>query len=307
MRTICLAILNYKGLEHLKFMLPSVLDVPEVRHGQCRVVVLDNQSPAEDEQWVKTNYPTIEFVKAPKNDYLFSYNWFCSQIEEDIVIFLNNDMRVESGFLGPLLQHFEGNDVFAVSSLLMNWDGKGYQTGPMKAYLHHGWFYSMPDIGYPNATTTLFCGGGCSAIQRDKFLALGGFDRLFFPAYGEDLDLCWRAWARGWRCLYEPASRIYHRESGTMKDSARFHILRSGFLFQWKNLNMRTWRIKRALYCQWKQVTGQTDSTWENAYQAAKKEWAERKTLVETMAKLPPIIGGNMNYFGKEISKKNHE
>ena len=30
-------------------------------------------------------------------------------------------------------------------------------------------------------------------------MELGGFNRLFYPAYCEDLDLCFRAWRRGFR------------------------------------------------------------------------------------------------------------
>jgi GT2 family glycosyltransferase len=33
------------------------------------------------------------------------------------------------------------------------------------------------------------------------------FDPLFRPGYYEDLDLSYRAWARGWTVIYEPASR----------------------------------------------------------------------------------------------------
>ena len=90
------------------------------------------------------------------------------------------------------------------------------------------------------------------AVDRLKFLQLGGFNRLFHPAYCEDLDLCFRAWRRGWRCVYEPQSVVFHREKGSWKaieqKGKRNLGLRSGLLFQWANLPMREGRWNRAVF-----------------------------------------------------------
>ena len=56
------------------------------------------------------------------------------------------------------------------------------------------------------------------AVDRNKFVELGGFNRLFAPAYCEDVDLCFRAWRRGWRCIYEPDSDVWHRHQATWSD-----------------------------------------------------------------------------------------
>src|SRR6266850_1764818 len=80
----------------------------------------------------------------------------------------------------------------------------------------------------------------CMAVDRRKFIELGGFNRLFYPAYGEDLDLGFRAWRRGWRCIFEPASVVYHRESAsfdTSEGSPSKDLMRHAqFLFQWASL-----------------------------------------------------------------------
>ena len=88
------------------------------------------------------------------------------------------------------------------------------------------------------------------AVDRKKFLELGGFNRLFEPAYGEDLDLCFRAWRRGWRCIFEPASIVYHRESISFRQTgadrpARL-MLRASFLFQWASLPPAAGWIERS-------------------------------------------------------------
>ena len=58
---------------------------------------------------------------------------------------------------------------------------------------------------------TLFASGGAMLVDRAAFLAAGGFDEDYF-AYFEDVDLGWRLWVLGERCVHAPAARAYHRE-----------------------------------------------------------------------------------------------
>ncbi len=58
------------------------------------------------------------------------------------------------------------------------------------------------------------------AFRRDRWAELGGFDDLYHPFYWEDVDLGYRAWARDWRVLYEPAAVVYHAQGETI---ARLH------------------------------------------------------------------------------------
>jgi GT2 family glycosyltransferase len=53
-------------------------------------------------------------------------------------------------------------------------------------------------------------------VRRDRFLALGGFDPLFAPFFYEDVDLGFRAWRRGWRCVVVPSSQVVHEGGGTI-------------------------------------------------------------------------------------------
>ena len=55
------------------------------------------------------------------------------------------------------------------------------------------------------------------ALTRARFLALGGFLDIYKPFYSEDLDLCTRAWMRGWKTLFVPESRVTHAGAGTIK------------------------------------------------------------------------------------------
>ncbi|MGZ4336594.1 MAG: glycosyltransferase family 2 protein, partial [Gaiellaceae bacterium] len=51
--------------------------------------------------------------------------------------------------------------------------------------------------------------GGFLMLRRAMLTELGGFDEGFF-LYGEDIDLCYRAWRAGWSCWYVPAAVVEH-------------------------------------------------------------------------------------------------
>ena len=54
----------------------------------------------------------------------------------------------------------------------------------------------------------------CLAVSREKFDAIGGFDEAFVIELN-DVDLCLRLAARGWRCVTEPAATLLHREGAS--------------------------------------------------------------------------------------------
>ena len=51
-------------------------------------------------------------------------------------------------------------------------------------------------------------------IKSDVFRKEGGFDDYFF-AHMEEIDLCWRIKASGYRILAAPGSTVYHLGGGT--------------------------------------------------------------------------------------------
>lgn len=52
---------------------------------------------------------------------------------------------------------------------------------------------------------------GCSMLLRaDALRQVGLFEEDFF-IYVEDADLCWRLQEAGWRLLYDPGARLYHK------------------------------------------------------------------------------------------------
>lgn len=215
-------VLNWNGRAHLEHLLPS-LRAAVVHHSvDVPVVVVDNCSTEPDVEYVQSTFPEMEVVVAEANDFLFSLNPVVAARTEDVVVILNNDMRVEPDFLAPLLAPFVHDDVFAVTANVLDWEGTRRTTGrrgmAFSRFFFRKWW---ADLNVTSPCHTLDAGGGCSAYHRGRFVELGGYDPLYRPGYYEDIDLSWRAWMQGWRIVFEPTSTIYHREGATMWDRAR--------------------------------------------------------------------------------------
>lgn len=252
MKSICLAILNYNGRNHLEHLLPTACAAAKNFAGNCSVLVLDNRSTDPDVEWIKRKFPTVEVLIAPKNDFLFSYNWLAEKRTEDILVLLNNDLKLSPGFVQPLVRHFSFDDVFSVTATSRDWDDRIFTWGANHLKSHHGIYYWDCESSRQELSHTLFCSGGFMAVDRKKFLELDGFNRLFWPAYSEDLDLCFRAWRKGWRCIFEPKSIVLHRESGSWSvegDNRTARLcLRTSLLFQWASLPPSVSRLESGAF-----------------------------------------------------------
>lgn len=289
-KSVALALLNYNGVAHLEIVLSTALAAAREYPGRTRVVVVDNRSTADDVAWVREHFPVVDVFVAPRNDYLFSYNDYAQVCDCDVLVLLNNDICIQQGFIAPLERHFNSGDVFAVGATSRDWSDKVFTCGPASLKSHHGNYYWDYARERQELCHTLFCSGGFMAVDRKKFLELGGFNRLFWPGYAEDLDLCFRAWRKGWRCVFEPTSVVLHRENGTWGNGDDSRVarmcLRTGLLFQWATLPAAVpWLERCAFFCLTalrRLLAGQ--SWWLRVWLATWFEWRKQRKHLEFMS-----------------------
>ena len=247
--TASLVIPNWNGRDLLERFLPSwVAAIAD--HPGSEIVVVDNGSDDGSAAWIAANCPQVRVVALKKNlGFGGGSNAGIQAAQNDVVVLLNSDMRVEPDFLAPLLAGFTDAAVFAVSCQIFLGDPtkRREETG-----LTEGWWQDgMLRVGHREDAAVnmlfpcLYGGGGSCAFDRKKFLALGGFDELLAPFYLEDTDLGFMAWKRGWKVLYQPASVVHHEHRGTIgrRFSADYieSVLKKNFaLFTWKNIH--DWR-----------------------------------------------------------------
>lgn len=134
----------------------------------------------------------------------------------EFVHLLNDDTRVEPGWLDRPLACFADSRVGAVSPLVLIDDGRAF---PCIDSAGDG--YSLAGRAFKRlhrrpkpskmSGCWVFGASGSSAFYRKSALqAVGGFPREF-GAYFEDVEVSWRLQRAGWRIWFAPESVVWHK------------------------------------------------------------------------------------------------
>lgn len=284
-----LLILNHQGREILERNLPSVVEA--ARPGGHEVVVVDNSSTDGSVEAAR-DLGAHRVLALTTNDFLLGLNEGARQVDSEVVLLLNNDVAFGPECLERLLAPFARDEaVFGTTGRVYYPDRVHVQAARILGRFREGMLepvHLLDQFLEPEGTPvlpTLYLPGGASAVRRDRFLELGGFDRLYLPLYWEDVDLSYAAWRRGWKCLFDHRAVFVHEDAATMSRVStplwRKQVdLRNSYLAVWKNVgdrallagSLRSWafQLRRALV-------------------SAEERWM-RKPLLEAMRRMPAAL-----------------
>jgi GT2 family glycosyltransferase len=191
------------------------------------IVLLDNGSrDAESlkifDQWVQRE---PDRVKVVRYDVPFNFsainNYAASQSTGEYLLFLNNDTEIITpDWIEAMVEQAQRPAIGAVGAKLLYPDntvqhagvivGLGGVAGHSHKYFAAdapGYFYTLQTVNNFSAVT-----GACFMIRREVFEEVGGFDDALAIAFN-DVDLCLRIRASGYRNIYLPHVVLYHHES----------------------------------------------------------------------------------------------
>ncbi len=240
---VSIVIPNYNGQKLLAKNLPKVMGAAE----GAEIIMVDDGSSDQSANFVQKYFPQIRIVKLDRNQrFAKACNVGVKEATGGVVVLLNNDVSPKKNFLKPLVKHFEDKNIFSVGCREIEIrDGKKIISGRTEGEFKRGFLvHWRPED--QESQNTLWTFGGSMAVDRQKYLEIGGMDKLFSPAYWEDIDLCWRAKAKGWQVLFEKDAVVYHEHESTNKsvfgkNKMKLYAYRNQILFVWKNI--RGWQL----------------------------------------------------------------
>ncbi|MEO9327777.1 mycofactocin biosynthesis glycosyltransferase MftF [Gordonia aurantiaca] len=133
----------------------------------------------------------------------------------DFVAFLDSDVVPATDWLTVLLAHFSDPSVGIVAPRIVGLRAADKSASLAERY-ENGW--SSLDMGPVESavlpsTRVPYVPSAAMVVRRNAFC---GFDESLRVA--EDVDLCWRMHAAGWRIRYDPVARVAHDHRTTLRD-----------------------------------------------------------------------------------------
>lgn len=249
-KKVAIVILNWNGAALMERFLPSVVRYsPEE---MAEVVVADNGSTDGSLALLAGKFPSVRVVRFDRNyGFAEGYNRALQQIDTPYAVLLNSDVEVTPGWLEAPLRRLDASpEVVAVQPKLLaerardQFEYAGAAGGFMDKYGYpfcRGRIFQEieTDRGqYDAEADILWATGACLFVRTEVYRAVGGLDAKFF-AHQEEIDMCWRMRARGYRLVCTPESVVYHVGGGTLNaESPRktFLNFRNNLLMLYKNL-----------------------------------------------------------------------
>jgi GT2 family glycosyltransferase len=235
-------ILAVKEVTALKRCLDSVFAAPPDKD-TMEVIVVGNGLSAESLSEIPRR-DGLRVIAVPANlGFAGGCNLGARFATASNLVFLNDDTEVQEGWLDALgVRCNTDPSIGAVCSRLLEWDGKLQETGSVvwrNARTDRvGLGCAGDDPRYMQARDVDSASACGLLIRRSAWQEIGGFDEAFYPAYYEDVDLCFRLREAGWRVVYEPNSVIKHVGSASTEPEPRlFAAVQNAQLIlkRWRN------------------------------------------------------------------------
>jgi GT2 family glycosyltransferase len=198
------------------------------------ILLVDNGSRNTSGEKLSREFPTVIFLRHESNLGFSGGNnsalHYALQRGARYVILLNNDTVVDPHFISPLVDLAESTPTIAAIGCKIYfhhqpdtlWYAGGIfrtETGVAK---HRG--MHEPDSGkYDRIEETDFVTGCMMFLRREALEEVGFLEESFF-AYFEDADWCLRARRAGWKIVFNPRSKIWHKVSASTTIDSPFYL-----------------------------------------------------------------------------------
>jgi N-acetylglucosaminyl-diphospho-decaprenol L-rhamnosyltransferase len=263
------------------------------------VIVVDNASHDGSVAMVQAEFPAVRLLANSTNrGFAGGNNQGIAASRGRALLLLNPDTTLAPGALAVLLATLDAQpQVGLVGPRLRNPDGTVQpsrrrfpslataliESTPLQPYipalplLQRYYLADQPDDQEQEVD---WLTGACLLVRRTVLQQVGGFDERYFM-YSEELDLCRRVRAAGWRILYQPAAEVVHYEGQSSgQDVAarqiRFNRSKVRYFLRWQGrgaaAGLRVWLL--ALYA------------WQGALEAGKWLLGHKRPLRATRLRM---------------------
>ena len=249
MNMVSIIIPNYNGGDLLYNCIDSIYKNISIK--DFEIIVVDNGSTDNSINRVKSNFQNVEIISSNSNlGYSGGCNLGATHASGKYLLFLNNDTEHSNEWIEKLVHFLDSNSkIAAVQPKILNIHNKklfdyaggagGFIDKFCFPFVQGRIFHTLEEDHnqYNNPSRIFWASGAAFMIRSNIFKTLEGFDKVYF-AYMEEIDLCWRAQAMGYKIYSVPDSFVYHYGKQTIKENTiKSHYLnhRNSWILFFKN------------------------------------------------------------------------
>ncbi len=251
--------------------LRCLLSLVENAPPAIEVIIVDNGSFDETSDLLNQIEGAHVIHNEENMHFISGANQAARQAQGEYILFLNNDTQLLPGSIHSALNTIESSpDIGAVGAKLILSDGSLQEAGSILWRDGSCVAYGRGDDPFASQYMFMrdadFCSAAFLLTNRKVFLAAGGFDEAYKPAYYEDADYCLKLWKRGMRVVYDPNVALIHHEfasSSSMEEA-----------IQLQNANRQIFVMKHP-----EELSNQPDSRLANFLEARTHLQPRKKVL----------------------------
>jgi GT2 family glycosyltransferase len=223
---ISVVIPNFNGVKLFPHTLGTVKEALENSGKPFEIIVVDDCSTDASVSYLEKNHSDITIVKILSNKgFSLSANRGIELAKYDKVLLLNSDVKLTRDYFSNQYHYFDKPDTFGVMGRIIGWDDEIIQDGAKYPAFHgakiktSGNYILRDKEVMRKGLYSMYLSGANAFIDKDKFIAIGGFNEAFSPFYIEDYELSLRAWRLGFKCYYDYDSVCKHQTSTSINKS----------------------------------------------------------------------------------------
>ncbi len=257
-KKVYIILLNWNGKEDTLECLKSF---EKIKYDNYQIIVVDNGSEDDSVVEIEKKYPKVKIIENKKNLGFAGGNnvgiKYAMDNNVDYVLLINNDTIVEKNFLTELVKIGDSDEKIGLlgSKIYFHGDKKRiwFAGGKINWLKNKGTHIGLDEIDegqYDKTKEVDYLTGCCLLIKRKVIERISGLEEDYFLYY-EDTDYSLRAQKIGYKCVYVPESRIYHKISRSTKPGSASYVhyhVRNGLLMARRNGNILT-RLALYPYC----------------------------------------------------------
>jgi len=224
-KRLTVVVLNWNGLADTRELLGTLAGARSPEGWDVHTMVVDNGSTDGSAAALRSDFPAVEVLALAENRRFAGGNnegvRRALAAGADAIMLLNNDTLVDAELLERLMRALDQDPAAGAAAPLIYFGAPtdriwyaGGECRPALGLTRHRGLRERDHGQYRAVEPTGYVTGCCLLARRETWEKVGLLDEGYY-IYAEDADWSLRARAAGYRLLFVPGARVWHKVSAS--------------------------------------------------------------------------------------------